>query len=212
MRWYIGAMVSGFVLFTLLFWTTKISENETLIRYVNILSVFSTLAVIVSLFLSLKQSEEESDRRLKDEDARKVDEFTAETQRNWIDLEKLFMENYPYTASLYDEIYPGSPVQIPSLSPEQQIEAQDKQVHVASTMIQIIENVITARGVQRGDYGWAPTFISWLGSPTIQRVWASSKKFYNPVTNAFIDGVLNKKVKNTAQTRQLLTATVERQS
>ncbi len=181
-----------FLTLTITFWTTNVYKSEKFMKYFNILSIFSTMAFIVSFMLSVQQNDKAAQRRVKDEDDRKAAEFTVETEKNWIDLEKLFNDNYPYLSGLYKELYSDNLNLItPVLTNDQKIEASVKQQHVCNILFQIIENILSTNKDLGGlGWGWEKIFQSWSKSPTFQSNWNYSKAFYNPITEAYINKLI----------------------
>jgi hypothetical protein len=203
MNWLI-LLLGSFAVLTIGFFSTDVYKNDKFMKYIGLLSVFSTLAFILSIMISLERNRNDDISRRKQEDERKAAQFISETEKNWIDLERLFSDNYPYLTALYMELYPNNLITIPPLTSEQQIETQDKEYHTCQILLQTIENIVNTEAIQSLNYGWLPIFQSWLKSPKLQKIWNVSKHFFNPTTNTFIDGILNKSVKTTTDMKKLL--------
>ena len=192
--WLSVAIIGAFILFSMLFWTTNIGQSDKFNKYVGFVSVFSTNIIVGSFIITLQQNDREAKQRAKDDDLRQAALFTSETEKNWIDLEKMFKEDYPYLAQLYREMYPENPnIPTPTLTPEQEIEAKVKEEHACAIIFQTIENIIsTTQSSPDQDFGWPRIFSSWTKSAIFQENWQYSKQFYNPTTQRFIDGLIGK--------------------
>lgn len=205
MMWTTIIFISLFIGLTALFWLTNLWQNQKIDKYVTFLGAFATISVIISFLISLQNSAREDAQRRQDESDRQAASFVAETQKNWVELEQEFMNNYPYLTSLYKELYPESVITVPDLSAEQKIQAQNDQWHMCSQLLQTIENIINTNQVTASlPYGWYAVFQSWLKSPTLVNVWNTTRQYYNPVTSAFIDGIISGQVKNKTQAQHLL--------
>jgi len=177
-----------FVVLTGLYTFTNIYENKRFTAYLSILSVFSTLTLITSFINSIQLAEKESQRKQKQENDQRASLFLTETEKYWVDLEKLFITNYPYGAQLYSELYPKANLHPPSLSSEQQAQADDKQYHICQILHQTIENIISTQELKDSSlFGWQQIFNAWSASSIFRKNWIVSKEFYNPSTQKYID-------------------------
>jgi hypothetical protein len=205
MNVWIIVFVGCFLALSMAFWTTDIWQNKRALAYFSTLSLFSTLAIIISFLITTQQNTSLAKQRIKDEDRKNATDFIAETEKNWIELEKFFNNNYPYLASLYKEIYPNNTtLPTPTLTSDQQIEAEFKQQHACQIMIQIIENIISTRSFVDTSWGWSAIFKSWSKSPIFQKIWSYSKEFYNPLTQEFIDNLISQKLSNPEEIKHFL--------
>lgn len=207
MMWTAIIFVCLFVGLSAIFWFTDLWRNERVEKYVTLLGAFATISVIVSFLISLQNSSRQEDQRRQDEEDRQSAAFVNETQKNWVELEQQFMNNYPYLTSLYKELYPQSSITVPDLTAEQQIQAQNDQWHVSSQLLQTIENIVNTNQVSTSlPYGWYAVFQSWLKSPTLINVWNKTRQYYNPTTAAFIDAIISGQVKTRDQAQLLLSS------
>lgn len=196
-----------FVGLSAIFWFTDLWRNERVEKYVTLLGAFATISVIISFLISLQNSSRQEDQRRQDEEDRQSAAFVNETQKNWVELEQQFMNNYPYLTSLYKELYPQSSITVPDLTAEQQIQAQNDQWHVSSQLLQTIENIVNTNQVSTSlPYGWYAVFQSWLKSPTLINVWNKTRQYYNPTTATFIDAIISGQVKTRDQAQLLLSS------
>lgn len=207
MMWTAIIFVCLFVGLSAIFWFTDLWRNERVEKYVTLLGAFATISVIISFLISLQNSSRQEDQRRQDEEDRQSAAFVNETQKNWVELEQQFMNNYPYLTSLYKELYPQSSITVPDLTAEQQIQAQNDQWHVSSQLLQTIENIVNTNQVSTSlPYGWYAVFQSWLKSPTLINVWNKTRQYYNPTTATFIDAIISGQVKTRDQARLLLSS------
>jgi hypothetical protein len=207
MMWTAVIFVGLFVGLSAIFWFTDLWRNERVEKYVTLLGAFATISVIISFLISLQNSSRQEDQRRQDEEDRQSAAFVNETQKNWVELEQQFMNNYPYLTSLYKELYPQSSITVPDLTAEQQIQAQNDQWHVSSQLLQTIENIVNTNQVSTSlPYGWYAVFQSWLKSPTLINVWNKTRQYYNPTTATFIDAIISGQVKTRDQARLLLSS------
>lgn len=186
--------ISIFILLTVLFWVTDISKNEKFMKYISVLSVITTLIFIISFVNNIKNTEKQIDDK-------KATDFINETEKNWIELEKYFSNNFPYLSPLYKELYADNQtIQPISLSPDQQTEANYKQLHACQILYQTIENLVNTEPeltYDRLNFGWYKIFSSWSKSDIFRSNWESSKSFYNPTTQNFISSLINRNATET---------------
>lgn len=205
MEWLIVGFIILLVILSLLFWFTDLWKNDRIEKYLGLLGAFATITIIISFLITLQANVREEDRRRKEDQDKQAANFTAETQRYWVDVERQFSDEYPYLASLYKELYPQSSIIVPQLTSEQEAEAKNRQWHMCAQLIQLIENIVNTSQINpEQNYGWTVVFISWLKSKTLQSVWNDTRQYYNPITQTFIDGIINGQVKNPKQARLLL--------
>jgi len=188
MIWTITLILLFFTL-SVLFWSTNVYENEKAMKYISVISVISTLVFIVSIVMSIERGNDDRKRRDNDDEKKRASDFINETEKNWIGLEKYFSDNYPYLDQLYRELYPENTSLSPiTLTDEQQLEANYKQVHACQILYQTIENLInTEPDIKKEKYGWFKIFSNWGKSDIFKKNWAFSKTFYNPTTQKFIE-------------------------
>jgi hypothetical protein len=184
-----------FIIFVISYFTTNLSNNKKLDKYISVLSILSTFTVVTSFIYTLKQAESNALKRAQEEDNNLSVSFIAETQRNWIEIEKYFNDSYPYLAKLYSEMYPNHVTDLPVLTGAEFVHDKISEYHACQILFQTIENlVLTNRVVSVNDWGWGKIFYSWSGSATFKKHWEYSKNFYNINTQEFINNIVNKKM------------------
>ena len=192
MIWVI-TLVILFTVLSILFWSTDVWKNEKAMKYISVISVISTLVFIVSIVLSIERGNEDRKRRNNEDDKKRSADFINETEKNWIELEKYFSNNYPYLEQLYKELYPENNT-LPSitLTDADKTQSAYKQLHACEILYQTIENLInTEPDIQKEGYGWFKIFSNWSKSNIFRTNWQSSRSFNNPTTQKFIDRLIS---------------------
>lgn len=122
-------------------------------------------------------------------------EYVRDSEKYWIDTEKMFMDNYPYLAALYSEIY-NIKINLPTLSDQQKIEQEFKERNACAVLFQIIENIVSSKNSQDifFKYAWFRVFLSWSKSPKFIKYWKESSQFYQDKAQNFINGLIEGKM------------------
>lgn len=178
---------------------TNVAENTHITKYISFISGISTVIIIMSFVFTIYQYQ-------KSQKDKEYSEFISDTEKNWIDLEKMFFSNYPYLANLYRELnMPSQSVlpEPPQLSDSDKIQQQYKENYACQILFQIIENIINTKEIPK-DYGWNVIFINWGNSPTFRKVWSVSRSMYNPTTQSFIDNLVANKFSSPKDISQFL--------
>jgi hypothetical protein len=194
MTYLIPFFIFLYILLTCLYWFTDLWKSPRFAGYTNVVVALGTLSALVSFLLSLKDKEQQSNEQKQKQLEVDKTNFQRETEQYWINIEQMFAKGYPYLASLYNELYPNMNIELPNLTSDQQIEANNAQEHMCQILFQTIENIIVSHNVITVSYGWYAAFLSWSQSPTFQKVWSKSKYFYNPATQDFINNLISKKI------------------
>ena len=177
---------------TISFFKTDLYKSERFAKYTSVISVLATLSIVVSFFINIKSNSDNDRRRSDQEEKDRQRDFEQETQKYWIDVEKMFIENYPYLNNLYKEMYSDNPNIIPvQLSGQDLIEQQNLQQHVCQILFQTIENIYNTKSIDP-NFGWQPIFEHWTKSDIFKSNWKYSKQFYNLETQKYIDYLINK--------------------
>jgi c-di-AMP phosphodiesterase-like protein len=156
------------LLLTIILWNTDIIKDNKLVNYITILSV---IVAILSYIIQHKQ-------HLKSEEER----YVKQVKSNWTDIEKMFMDNYPYLNRLYKQIYSYDDRLKNISDPLITEEVIVKENHMAVILIQVIDNLVQSDT-------WDEVFKEWFKSPILREVWKSRKKFYNEETVKYIDSI-----------------------
>lgn len=185
-----------FLILIIVLWVTNAAYNERLTKYMSLVTGFSTIIILFSFIVTLSQDNADRADKIRIQQEAQTKEFSDEVQQNWIDLEKMFLNGYPYLTPLYKELYPNNPnITVPTLSEADQTQANSQQQHMCMILTQIIEDVLVLHpdpNPQDNNFGWNVIFTSWIGSPTFQSNWQATRNFYNPNTQKFIDSVIAK--------------------
>ena len=184
--------------FLILLYKTNIAENTHVTKYVSFISGISTVIIILSFVLTVYQYQ-------KNEHDKEYNQFISETEKNWIDLEKFFSNNYPYLATLYNQLNPTANLPLPQLTEEEKIQDSYKEHYACQMLFQIIENIISDKELPT-KYGWSYIFINWGKSDIFRNIWKSSEKMYNPKTQDFINNLTKDKFATANDIQKYMTA------
>jgi hypothetical protein len=156
--------------------TTKFSHFCTTLSLLGIILGFTVLALDYCKVAEDKNTELQNIK-------------VKECQTNWIELEKLFIANYPYLDRLYGQIYPSHPDMKDitlKLSPDEWRKVRILEVHVCSILFQSIENIcIYAEPTQMVEL--IKVWRSWFQSQIVRRQWSVMREFCTPSTQLWID-------------------------
>jgi hypothetical protein len=163
-------------------------------KFTNFCTVMSILGIILSFIVLVSEYHKMKDQKK----IHDVEVKTNETQLNWIELEKLFISNYPYLSRLYSQMYATNP-NFRNLdlkySAEDWQKIQFLETHVCSILFQVIENICAKSDENDKDvhyHEWLPTWKSWFRSPIVQQQWNAMKPFYTPKAQACVNEHLYK--------------------
>lgn len=180
-----------FIALTFSFFKTDLYKSERFAKYTSVISVLATLSIVVSFFINIRSNAINDQRRLEQEEKDRQRDFEQETQRYWIDVEKMFIENYPYLNNLYSELYPDNPnIKKIILTGNDLFEQQNLEQHVCQILYQTIENIYNTKSIDP-NFGWQPIFKSWAKSNVFRTNWKYSRRFYNLETQKYIDSLIN---------------------
>ncbi len=186
-----------FILLTIAFWKTPLFKDEKVEQYFRIISSISIIFAFLGFILSTQQYEITSKNTIESNKNNEINSFITSVQTNWINVEQIFMNETPYLNSLYNELY-NTNFPIIKLSIAQQNEIPYKEHAVLNILYQIIEIIVnTDQSELRKNYGWLVIFTQWSKSPKFQSNWNLSQHFYNPITQKFINNLINKNSKIT---------------
>ena len=186
----LGVISLGFT--TYIFWKNyEIVGTDQMNNYWEMLSA---IGIIIGVAAIATEYIENTNQREYD----RQQTFIEQTETNWIELEKYFVQNYPYLARLYQQMYPenytlkGLP---PNLSKDDMRKVIAVEQHTCSILFQIIENVYIFLSSQLGsnEYcGWLFVWKSWFKSSIIMEQWRLTKNYYSQQTKNFIDNCIIK--------------------
>ena len=165
----------------------------------NFISTLTLIGTMVGAIIFIYQYNQSKNA----EAASRLNVTIAELQSDWIDLETMFITNYPYLNRLYDQIYPNNRILSEShatLTTNEEIDKRDVfEVHMSTILFQIVENIYLQniksdqyRGSNPQNLAWINKFVSWFKSPILREQWQFRKKFYGSDTQQFVDTVLLK--------------------
>lgn len=184
---YIISGVLIFILVNYIFWSNyDFVGSQQLNNYWQMFAAFAILigagALINDYWENAHQHQNEQEQI-----------YINQTEGNWIELEKYFASNYPYSARLYQQMYSHNPTLrgLPKdLDAKEMDKVRDFEQHTCIILFQIIENIYIYLSARPGntDYcGWVKVWKSWFKSSIILEQWKFSKQFYDNQTQLFID-------------------------
>jgi hypothetical protein len=166
-------------------------KQFNLTKYQGTLSVLAGLTVIISFFINTNQAISQNKKILENMESERQKELVRENEKYWVDLEKLFMNNYPYLNNLYIELYPDNKnLNKVELSGLEKFHQSNLEVHVCNILYQIIENVLHTES--NLELSWKNVFKSWSKSEIFRSNWEVSKQFYDKnITVPYIDDLIS---------------------
>lgn len=195
-RSIIAAVLVVMVVFTLVYWKTPIGSNERFTTYINSIGVIGALVAIVFGALQIRDA-------LRSNIISEGQLIVFQTDYNWSQIERIFIDNAPDLNRLYKQIYSGDYTIKDVVEPNITSDIILKEVATCSIIIQAVDNIVTylikefhtddvVELAQRDNTGWTQSFISWFKSPILREVWKYRKTFYDSKTIEYVDKVLLK--------------------
>jgi hypothetical protein len=166
------------------FWISETSIVETT-KFSNFCTTLSFLGIILGFTVMALDYCKDRDHMEKEDLNTKV----KECQTNWIELEKLFISQYPYLDRLYGQMYPSHPemkdIKL-KLTDDEWRKVRVLEVHVCSILFQCIENICTY-GDPDHLHEWVLVWKSWFQSKIVRRQWSVMRQFYTQSTQLWVD-------------------------
>ncbi|AYV84518.1 MAG: hypothetical protein Hyperionvirus28_6 [Hyperionvirus sp.] len=160
--------------------------------YSNYLKTLTVIIIALAALVAVSQYKINSTK----EEFDQTQTLLNEAQVNWIEMEKIFINNYPYGERLYQQIYKTNKIlQNNKISVKDMERVIAFEIHMCSILFQSIENVSWAIKKITGDwsniqYGWINAWRSWFKSPIIREQWELTKVFYGRITEEFVDKLI----------------------
>lgn len=186
----IGVMIFAVIIATYLYAFKDIGSKH----YANYISTLTLIGTAIAAIIFIYQYEQAK----KQERTDKKREVAQELQNYWVELEKMFMDHYPYLTRLYQQIYPSdTPLQGTSimLSEEQMKTRKFFEIHMCTILFQTIENIYLL-DFKGGDFtdshniAWINKWRSWFKSPIVREQWSYRKQYIGQDTQNFIENYL----------------------
>lgn len=176
------------IIYTVIFHYYGLEGNKTWNVYLEQMWHLGVVVAVIGFTVNLSSSEREKENNAS---SLAVQHETT----GFIEIEKLFMANYPELLPLYKEMHQHNPdvqaIKVPDydVSKKELLEAT-----MASVIFQNIENIYTQLSTNP-DYEpvftlgeWLMTWRVWFLSPTLRRKWQINKNvFYSKKTVEFVD-------------------------
>jgi hypothetical protein len=178
------------LIYTIIYWFSDLSSS-----WFKYLKSMSNLGIVVALVDFIISEINQSSAATVDF----ISNMEDQQESGFIDIEQLFMSNYPELLPLYKEINQHNPM-IQSLKVPENIDPIKKvqlETNVCNIMIQRLENIYLSI-LKFPDYQqipefkeWITTWKQWFKSSTMKKVWNLNKKYYfSSQTANFIDNYI----------------------
>lgn len=188
---YLLVFVTLFILITWFYFYTDHFSKPNFGTYINCLSVIG-ITISLLTFIHIKSNGEKEILRNE-----KIDALTA-VNRGYTEIEKLFLQNYPWSCQFYNEIYQttynssicGFKSEIIT-DPQRQNMVNE---HIGSVMIQSIEEVLLSSRLHDHKIidlsDWIKTWRQWFRSGILRKIWICKRSLYNHEMQSFIDSLI----------------------
>lgn len=184
----IGSVICFIMTYTIVFVVYQLNLSPAWLSYIQ--SLYHIGVVIIILGFILNQVAEHT---------KNVHDNTAEAGRlaeaGFVEVEHLFMQNYPELFPLYKELNQHNKILQSTPNPKNINPTKRVQFEysICNIILQKIENIYSL-GLSIPDYKesdefqeWLITWKQWFKSPTLRRVWHSNKNVFARYTQNFID-------------------------
>jgi hypothetical protein len=198
---YLLYIIIGIVVIYLI--VKKIFPNKSNISIFTIISLLSQIILISGFFIDRLQRDRENKEKI-------IQNYVQQSEKIWIDVEKLFLENENKNNNQLNELYysmftdnNNKTVDITDIQYYNDLfNSLDKQtIHISSIIMQNIENLllninninIIENDVQNTnqDITWLRILRNWLTSEILISVWLKYKNMFLPETNESIILLIN---------------------
>lgn len=157
-------------------------EDRTIIH--NYLSALSGLGILMVL-ITFVASSYYQDIQLSNSNLDTVNEI----RRNlYSDIQKYYIDNYPYLNRLYGQLFSSSNIPQPDVTDT--LRQESLEIFLMGDLLQTVEEVYSLNkevGWSNGVWlAWYETFKSWFQSPLLLAYWKKNSKYYDPAVNRFI--------------------------
>jgi hypothetical protein len=163
-------------------------NTRKFIGYFTIMNAF-TLASSMLIIINQQKASQVN------EEYKYVTTHTVEQERAFIDTGTIFMQEYPYSFRLYQEMNSNDAI-ISSL-PAPNVDDETKRVIIetvlAKNVIQRIENTYNILTSEHVDWSkpenieWINTWRIWFRSKRLNEIWQRNKVLYNSIFAQFLD-------------------------
>jgi hypothetical protein len=192
-----GVIVAAFLfllsaIFVKYYWNLPSVNTGPAERFQGSIVLVSSIAVTITLGIAAWQLHK---YRL-EEKAHQRDLFVGITNKYFSDLEKVFLDKYPYLDKFYRELYASKVApNLARIPPSNQIDPNKDAtltIHMCLIMLQDIENVIISIGPDADwntdlNQEWLQTWRIWFGSPTLMQQYQLKKELYARSTQDFLN-------------------------
>lgn len=186
-----------FIGLTFLYWGNNNIDKLILTQYVNSLMILSTFVALFSLIIT---------NRFYSLNSKKLElsNVLHNFENSYMGLEKLFMEYYPYSIDLYQQIYNNYKFIQDINCDEMNMDINKKKMinsHLSSIIFQNIENtIINLESINSDEKNlfdelhnkWYKIWSNWFNSSILKNEWKYKKDFYSDKTQKIVDDIINK--------------------
>ena len=140
-------------------------------NYVNTLVLIGTIIIVIILIHQFKKENESFDNKKED------------VQNTYADIEKTFMQNYPYLERLYQQMYPDDEIKLNfNLSSEEELRKRDAmENHMCNIIFYTIQNVIR-NDTNNNSSSHHNIWKSWFRSEILRKQWYLMKHNFDQDT------------------------------
>lgn len=184
------ALIFLFAIVTYIYWGRDVVDRTKFSQYILSLSVLGTCVSLYSLILTYKYNDTSFKKN-------SISSTIHNLERSYMDLEKLFMDYYPYSVELYREIYNNcDSIEYDKLNIEDENKRTMVNSHLSSIIFQLIENTLIFLGDIKKNNNklyfqlynkWYGIWMLWFNSQILKSQWQNKRILYSKKTQQVID-------------------------
>jgi hypothetical protein len=158
-------------------------------HYVKYLHIISDIGIVI-VFISFIYDYIESNKAEKN---KYVNMFIQTTTDGWNNIEKMFLDYYPYLERLYYQMYPSIPdIQVPKVD-ENERHVQEQ--HASHIILRAIQEVFIANGGLKTNWpkdqqSWLYSFKQWMSSSILREYWYAHEREYPSDMRVFMNTIV----------------------
>lgn len=186
----IGFLVVSFGVLVYIYLYTNLPDYK---RFQGFLGGLSSLGILFSIIAFL------INKIMADSEAKKNTLLVNNKllDNGFTNIEKLFLDNYPYSSELYLDIYKNEPsIHGTNIFIDDHSKKKLVEIHIISIMLQEMENIINIYSmdeslIYRDTYEeWLRTWQKWFSSQKVRKIWKEKISNYSEGTKKFVNSRL----------------------
>lgn len=186
----IGFLVVSFGILVYIYLYTNLPDYK---RFQGFLGGLSSLGILFSIIAFL------INKIMADSEAKKNTLLVNNKllDNGFTNIEKLFLDNYPYSSELYLDIYKNEPsIHGTNIFIDDHSKKKLVETHIISIMLQEMENIINIYSmdeslIYRDTYEeWLRTWQKWFSSQKVRKIWKEKISNYSEGTKKFVNSRL----------------------